>query len=96
MEIIVIDTSYLDRVAPMDDRQFEEIAAAGDRFVLVNVVPVEGSSEWAIFGPYGVYRSPSGARTFPDLGATHAQLAKWGIRKFFQIGELKVFPGSAA
>jgi hypothetical protein len=80
----------------MDDQQFLEIAEAGDKFVLVNVAPVDDSSEWTIFGPYGVYASPSGERTFPDLGAAHAQLAKWGIRKFFQVGELKVFPGPAA
>lgn len=92
----MIDASYLHNVTSMDDQQFEGIAAAGDKFALVNVAPVDGSSEWTIFGPYGVYVSPSGERTFPNLGAAHAQLAKWGIRKFFQVSELKVFPESAS
>ena len=87
-----MDTSYLDKVTTMDEQQFLDIASAGNKFVLVNVVQVDDSKEWAIFGPYGVYVAPSGDRTFPSLVAAHAQLAKWSIRKFFQVGELKVFP----
>ncbi|MGN7838502.1 hypothetical protein [Stenotrophomonas sp. 22385] len=91
----MIDTSYLEKVMAMNDQEFLEIAEAGEKFVLVNVVPVAGSSEWTIFGPYGVYASSSGKRTFSDLAAAHAQLAKWGISEFFQVGELRVFPAPA-
>ncbi|MEX7642516.1 hypothetical protein [Stenotrophomonas maltophilia] len=90
----MIDASFLENVVTMDDRQFSDLADAGEKFVLVNVVPIEGSTEWAIFGPYGVYVSPAGNRTFAHLAAAHAQLAQWKIKKFFQVGQLKVFPGA--
>ena len=85
----MIDISYLDQGRAMSEQDFIKIAA-GSTFALVNVVSVN-DSEWAIFGPYGVYASSAGSRTF-DLATAHTLLAKWGIKRFFQGGDLKELP----
>ncbi|MFA8630539.1 hypothetical protein QT937_017255 [Xanthomonas campestris pv. campestris] len=87
----MIDTTYLDTIITMKEQQFIDIAEAETEFVLINIIPVVDSEKWAIFGPYGVYVSTTGNRAFPNLASAHDQLKTWGIRKFFQVGDLKVF-----
>lgn len=87
----MINTTYLKEVRSMAEADFLKIAGESEQFALVNVVPVDGVSGWAIFGPYGVYTSSSGERTFKSLTAAHAKLAAWGIKKFFQVDQLKVY-----
>jgi len=87
----MIIASYLNEVRSMTEADFLQIANGNGQFALVNIVPIDGTSEWAIIGPYGVYTSDKGVRSFGSLGAAHAKLAEWGIKKFFQVEQLKVF-----
>ena len=40
----------------------------------------------------GIYRAPDRTKVFQDLAPVHALLRSWGVRKFLEAGQVKVFP----
>jgi hypothetical protein len=86
----VIDQANINDSAVMDEAEFRNIGALGNRGALINVVEV-GDDGWAIFGPLGVFQATDGTRTFKDLAVVHGLLKNWGLARFIQGGQVKTF-----
>ena len=88
----MIDPCNIDDCTLMSERKFQEIAAQGLNGPFINVMEIQGRG-WAIFGPFGVYQSAEGKRTFSDPAEVHGILKKWGMTRFVESGKLREFSG---
>ena len=83
----------VEAIHDMGESKFRKMACESNATSVIQIQVIEVSDGgWAILGPFGIYRAPDRTKVFQDLAPVHALLRSWGVRKFLEAGQVKVFP----
>jgi hypothetical protein len=87
-----MNRQQVEATTEMSAAKFRKIAVESNMTSVIQIQVINiADGGWAILGPFGIYKDVDGTKVFDDLARVHQVLSEWGVRKFLQDGQEKMF-----